>query len=79
MKPAKYCESCGQPGERFYSPETLAVILDCPVKTVRGWINDRSIGSVKAGGLRRISDHDLDHFLARRPSIDQLAEKAMAE
>ncbi len=73
----KYCPYCSQPGERYYSPETLAAILDCSIKTVRGWINDKSIGSVKVGGLRRISAGQLEAFIKDVPSFEQLAEEAM--
>ena len=77
VKAQKYCEFCGQPGERYYSPETLAAILDCSVKTVRGWINDRTIPSVKVNGLRRISAKDLASIMEKLPSIEQMAAAAM--
>ena len=73
----KYCEYCGQPGERFYSVETAARLLDCSVETVRSWVQDRTIGSVKIGRLRRIPAHGLDKMIQRFPSLEEVAEEAL--
>lgn len=75
-KYGKYCEYCGQPGERYYSPETLAIILDCPVETIRSWIKDRKIGSVKFGRLRRIPARELEKMAQRFPCLEEIAEGA---
>ena len=75
----KFCPYCGSNHERYYSVETAAAILDCSPKTIRGWINDRTIGSVKVGGLRRISAEDLGRIMEKLPSIEQMAKEAMAD
>ena len=66
----KYCEYCGQPGERFYSPETLATILDVSAETIRYWIKKRRIGSVKFGRLRRIPAHEVEKMADRFPALE---------
>ena len=73
----RYCPCCGSTRERYYSPESVAEIMDAPIKTVRGWLNKRLLGSVKAGGLRRISQHDLDDFLVRLPCMQELVDDAL--
>lgn len=73
----RYCSYCGGTQERFYSLETVAIMLDCSVETVRGWVRCRQIGSTKAGGLRRISAYSLERFLTKLPSIDEMAQEAI--
>ncbi|MCH7575207.1 MAG: helix-turn-helix domain-containing protein [Candidatus Marinimicrobia bacterium] len=75
----KYCPYCGQSGDRYYSVRTVAILLDCPEKTIRGWINDRTIGSKKVGGLRRISAKQLETFIEDKPSIKEIAEEVVAD
>ena len=75
----KYCQYCGQPGERYYSPETLATILDCSVETVRDWIKKRTLGSVKIGGLRRIPASEIEKITIQLPSLQDFTEEALAE
>ena len=73
----KYCKYCGGVSERFYSIETAAQLLDCSVETVRSWVKDRTIGSVKVGRLRRIPAHELDKMIQRFPSLEEIAEEAL--
>ncbi len=73
----KYCSYCGANQERFHSVESVAGILDCSVETVRGWIKDRSIGSVKIGGLRRIPATELKKMTINWPSLGEVAENAV--
>lgn len=79
MTEPRYCSYCGGTGERFYSVETVASILDCSVETVRGWVRERKIGSVKLGGLRRIPAASLEKFMTQIPSIEDLAAETMAD
>ena len=59
--------------------ETVATMFDCSVETVRGWVRERKIGSVKLGGLRRIPAASLEKFTTEVPSIMELADAAMAD
>ena len=59
--------------------ETVARMLDCSVETIRGWIKDRTIGSVKVNGLRRIPAASLDKITTRMPSIEELVDAAIAD
>ena len=75
----KYCSFCGSPQERYYSAETVAKILDCSPETIRGWIKDRTIGSVKVRGLRRIPEANLERVITRIQSIEEMVTDAMAD
>ena len=72
--PERYCSHCGGTKERYLSVETVATLLDCSVDTVRGWVRERKIGSVKLGGLRRIPAASLEKFTTKLPSIMELAD-----
>lgn len=52
---------------------------DCSVETVRGWVRERKIGSIKVGGLRRIPAESLEKFKTRIPSIDELTDEALLD
>jgi len=66
----KYCTYCGGPREKYYSPETLASVLDCSPRTVQGWIRKGSINSVKIHGLRRIPASEIERISERIYSVD---------
>ncbi len=63
--------------ERFYSVGTVALMLDCPVETVRSWIKDRKIGSVKIGRLRRVPARELEKMAQRFPCLEEIAKEAV--
>ncbi len=75
----RYCPYCGSIQDRFYSVETVATILDCSPETIRGWIKDRKIGSIKVGGLRLIPLTSLEKITTQRPSIEELTADTMAD
>ena len=77
--PGKFCQYCGQPGERYLRVESAARLLDCSPETIRGWVRERKIGSVKVGGLRRIPAASLEKITTRIPSIEELVDAAMAD
>ena len=74
---AKYCQYCGGVSDRFYSVDTVAVMLDTSPETVRSWVKDRRIGSVKFGRLRRIPARELEKMAQRFPSLEEIAKEAM--
>ena len=76
---ARYCSYCGSTQDRYYSAETLAKILDCSPETIRGWIKDRKIDSIKVGGLRLIPLTSLEKITSQRPSIEKLTADTMAD
>lgn len=49
--------------ERLLSVEDVAERLGCSIRTVRRWIADGSLDSVKVGGLRRVTAASLDRFI----------------
>jgi excisionase family DNA binding protein len=51
--------------EPFFTPNSLAALLDVSERTVRYWISDGTIPSYKFGRIRRINQTDVDAFLAR--------------
>ena len=67
----KYCAYCGQTGERYYSPETAAIIMEVPLDTVRYWIKERRIGSVKFGRKRRIPAHEISRMAEHFPALEE--------
>ena len=58
----KFCPHCGTRWERYYSPESLAKILDCSVDKVRKMIQRREIAYRKIGRLVRIPNSELEHI-----------------
>ena len=67
----KYCSYCGSCQERYYTVETAALMLECSIETVRYWIKERRIGSVKFGRLRRIPAHELDMMAKWFTSLEE--------
>lgn len=51
--------------EPFYTPRTLAQLLQVSERTVRTMLAERQIASVKVMGQRRVSAEDLRVFLDR--------------
>ena len=49
----------------YHSPKSMAQYLNVSERTVRAWIADRKIRSVRVGGQHRIAAEDLDVFLAK--------------
>ena len=51
----------------YYSPADVAAILNVSLRTVRVWINDGKLPSIRFGGkngrIIRISHQDLEAFL----------------
>jgi excisionase family DNA binding protein len=51
----------------YYSPADVAAILNVSLRTVRGWINEGKLPSIRFGGkngrIIRISHQDLEAFL----------------
>ena len=45
--------------------------MECSIETVRYWIKERRIGSVKFGRLRRIPAHELDKMAKWFPSLEE--------
>lgn len=56
----KYCPYCGSIVERYYSPESLAKILDCSVDKIRKMILRREISYKKIGRLVRIPNSEIE-------------------
>ncbi len=79
MSEPRYCSHCGGTMERFLSVETVSRLLDCSPETIRGWVRERKIGSVRVNGLRRIPAASLHEITTQLPSIKVLAAEAMAE
>ena len=75
----RFCPCCGGTQEQDYSAESVARMEDCSVETVRGWVRERKIGSIKVGGLRRIPAESLEKFKTRIPSIDELTDEALLD
>lgn len=50
--------------QMFLSAREIAQRLGCSVRTVRRWIAEGTLPSVRIGGLRRVSVADLDRFLS---------------
>lgn len=75
----KYCAYCGATQERFLAVETVARMLDCSPETVRGWVKERKIGSVRVNGLRRIPAASLSEITTQLPSIKELVGEAMTD
>lgn len=48
----------------FFTPNSLAELLDVSERTVRYWIADGTLPSYKFGRIRRIDRTDVDVFLA---------------
>lgn len=74
---SKYCPYCGGCTERYLSVETAATVLDCSVDTIRSWIRERRITSVKIGRLRRIPASALDKMVIEYPSLGEVVESAV--
>jgi excisionase family DNA binding protein len=61
------------------SVEEIADRVGCSVRTVRRWIADGALDSVKVGGLRRVTAASLDRFIGvERTDWDALAADAEA-
>jgi len=56
----RYCPTCGIRRERYFSPETMAVLLDCSIHTVRKMIRRREISYVKINRMVRIPSSELE-------------------
>ena len=56
----KYCPYCGSRVERYYSPESVAEILDCSVEKIRKMILRREISYRKIGRLVRIPVSEIE-------------------
>ena len=74
---ARFCQYCGSTGERLYSVNTVAVMLDCSPETIWCWVKERKIGSVKFGRLRRIPAKELKKLGIRCPSLGEVVENAV--
>ncbi|MFC1481066.1 helix-turn-helix domain-containing protein [Candidatus Neomarinimicrobiota bacterium] len=73
-KQHRFCSFCGSYQDRYYSVKTVATMLDCSVETIRGWIKEGSIKTVKAHGLRRIPAKSLNHIIIEVPSIKDIID-----
>lgn len=62
MTAVRISEAVQQP---FYTPKTLAQLLQVSERTVRTLLAERQIASVKVMGQRRVSAEDLRVFLDR--------------
>ena len=51
--------------EPFYTPKTLAQLLQVSERTIRTMLAEQRIASVKVMGQRRVSAEDLAAYLAR--------------
>lgn len=74
----KFCAFCGSSQEKMYSVKSLSALIDCSEQTLRAWIQDRTIGYVKIGGLVRIPQAELEKLMERRPSIDESVNEALS-
>ena len=73
----RYCSYCGATGERFYSVDTAAKMLDCSPETIWSWVKERKIGSVKFGRLRRIPATEIEKMAVKCPSLGEVVDKAL--
>ena len=59
---------------KFFSVNETASMLGCTKVTVRRWVMDGTIGSIKIGGRRLIPRKVIDELIARaRPREDEAA------
>ena len=66
----KYCPYCGHRTLRYYSPKSVAFILDVSLETIRKWIARREISYRKIGRLIRISSQELERIGKYFPSFN---------
>jgi len=59
---------------KFYSVNEAASILCCTNVTIRRWVMDGTIGSIKIGGRRLIPKKVIDELIAR--AVPKETEKA---
>ena len=55
----------------YFSAETVAERLSISIRTVRSYIKNGKLPSVKIGKLRRISEADLEEFIEKRRVRDE--------
>ena len=48
---------------RMFDAKTVAELLDCSQRTVRRRIAEGTMASVRIGGLRRVSEHELERLI----------------
>ena len=73
----RYCPSCGNPHERYYSIETAAMLLDCSEQFFRNLIRDRKIGYVKIGRMVKIPSSELEKLVTLKPSLEEEVRNAL--
>jgi excisionase family DNA binding protein len=55
----------------YFSAQTVAERLSISIRTVRSYIKNGKLPSVKIGKLRRISEADLEEFIEKRRVRDE--------
>lgn len=70
-------EDCRLP--QYLSPKTVAFVLDTTEKSVRSILRNRDIPYYKAGRRVRILLDDLEKYLIRHPSMDEMVRETLGE
>lgn len=60
-------------GDLLLTPDELAALLRVSVRTVRRWIYERKIESIRVGGLVRIRQSVVDRWLSERTREETMA------
>jgi excisionase family DNA binding protein len=59
-------------GTEYLRAADIVRLTGVSIRTVRRWIADRTLPSIKLGGARLVAKASLDRLLSASPTIEQL-------